>query len=161
MLMGNIPLNKQRKPVNYRYFDSLPNSFCESALLDRFHCFIEGWYLPRITKDMVFKGWTINVEYFSEIMHSLRIENIYGILFDNLVEYEKNADMRDFNAVKRVATAAMKLFFPHWKNVEDVNLEEFNDYCLEPAVRRRGIIKTQCQFIDPEFKTEMPYMAIK
>ena len=48
MLMGNIPLNEYRQPVNYRYFDSLPNIFHELALLDRFHCFIEGWYLPRI-----------------------------------------------------------------------------------------------------------------
>ena len=39
MLMGNIPLNEQRRPLNYRYFDSLPQSFRESALLDRFHCF--------------------------------------------------------------------------------------------------------------------------
>ena len=147
--------------MDYRYFDSLPNSFRESALLDRFHCFIEGWYLPRITKDMVFKGWTINVEYFSEIMHSLRTENVYGMLFDQLVEYDKKADMRDFKAVKRVATAAIKLFFPHWKNIEDVNIDEFNCYCLEPAIRRRGIIKTQCHHIDPEFKTEMPQITIK
>ena len=65
MLMGNIPLNEQRRPLSYRYFDSLPQNFRESALLDRFHCFIEGWYLPRINKSMIFKGWTINVEYFS------------------------------------------------------------------------------------------------
>lgn len=55
MIMGNIPLNEQRRPLNYRYFDSLPQSFRESALLDRFHCFIEGWYLPRINKGIVYK----------------------------------------------------------------------------------------------------------
>lgn len=161
MLMGNIPLNEQRKPLNYRYFDSLPANFRESALLDRFHCFIEGWYLPRITKEMVYKGWTINVEYFSEILHSLRTENVYGMLFDQLVEYESGADMRDFKAVKRIATAAMKLFFPHWKTVEDVNLDEFEFFCLNPAVRRRGIIKEQCHYIDPEFKTDMPRISVR
>lgn len=161
MLMGNIPLNEQRKPLNYKYFDSLPANFRESALLDRFHCFIEGWYLPRITKEMVYKGWTINVEYFSEILHSLRTENVYGMLFDQLVEYESGADMRDFKAVKRIATAAMKLFFPHWKTVEDVNLDEFEFFCLNPAVRRRGIIKEQCHYIDPEFKTDMPRISVR
>ena len=124
MLMGNIPLDQNKKPINYRYFDSLPNSFRESALLDRFHCFIEGWYLPRISKNMIYKGWTINVEYFSEVMHALRTENVYGMLFDQLVEYEANADMRDFKAVKRIATAAMKLFFPHWRTVADVDLRD-------------------------------------
>ncbi len=161
MLMGNIPLNEKKRPVNYRYFDSLPLSFRESALLDRFHCFIEGWYLPRISKNMIYKGWTINVEYFSEIMHALRTENVYGMLFDQIVEYEANADMRDFKAVKRIAIAAMKLFFPHWKTVSDVNLEEFDTFCLQPAIRRRGIIKTQCHHIDPEFKTMMPIIKVR
>lgn len=161
MLMGNIPLDQNKKPINYRYFDSLPNSFRESALLDRFHCFIEGWYLPRISKNMIYKGWTINVEYFSEVMHALRTENIYGMLFDQLVEYEANADMRDFKAVKRIATAAMKLFFPHWKTAADVNLQDFDTYCLQPAIYRRGIIKTQCHHIDPEFKTQMPRISVK
>lgn len=160
MLMGNIPLDQNKNPINYRYFDSLPNSFRESALLDRFHCFIEGWYLPRISKNMIYKGWTINVEYFSEVMHALRTENVYGMLFDQLVEYEANADMRDFKAVKRIATAAMKLFFPHWKTVADVDLRDFDTYCLQPAIYRRGIIKTQCHHIDPEFKTQMPQIRV-
>lgn len=99
---------------------------------------------------------TINVEYFSEILHSLRTENSYGLLFDDLVVYDKKADMRDFKAVKKIATAAMKLLFPHWKSVEDVNLEEFDLYCLQPAIERRGIIKEQCHYIDSEFKTSMP-----
>lgn len=161
MLMGNIPLDQNKKPLNYRYFDSLPNSFRESALLDRFHCFIEGWYLPRISKNMIYKGWTINVEYFSELMHALRTENVYGVLFDQLVEYEAGADMRDFKAVKRIATAAMKLFFPHWKTVADVDLRDFDTYCLQPAIYRRGIIKTQCHHIDPEFKTQMPRINVR
>lgn len=161
MLMGNIPLDSNRKPISLRYFDSLPMNFRESALLDRFHCFIEGWYLPRINKSMIFKGWTVNVEYFSEIMHSLRTENVYSLLFDELVEFERNTDMRDFNAVKRIATGYMKLLFPHWTKVEDVKLEEFDMYCLQPAINRRGIVKAQCHNIDPEFKTQMPNFWIK
>jgi ATP-dependent Lon protease len=161
MLMGNIPLNAQKMPMSSRYFDALPQNFRESALLDRFHCFIEGWYLPRINKSMIYKGWTINIEYFSEIMHSLRTENRYGLIFDQLVGYQKDADMRDFKAVKRIATAAMKLFFPHWTTIEDVNKEEFDMYCLQPALHRRGIVKIQCHNIDPEFKTKMPDVWIK
>ena len=160
MLMGNIPLNEQRRPLSYRYFDSLPQNFRESALLDRFHCFIEGWYLPRINKSMIFKGWTINVEYFSELMHSLRTQNTYGLLFDALVSFEPNADMRDFTAVKRIATAYMKLLFPHWQSVADVDFDDFDQYCLQPAIMRRGIIKTQCHNIDEEFNTRMPNIEV-
>uniref|UniRef100_UPI003FF0F115 BREX system Lon protease-like protein BrxL n=1 Tax=Prevotella sp. TaxID=59823 RepID=UPI003FF0F115 len=161
MIMGNIPLNEQRRPLNFRYFDSLPQSFRESALLDRFHCFIEGWHLPRINKGIIYKGWTLNVEYFSEILHSLRTQNVYGLLFDELVACDKNADTRDFNAVKRITVAYMKLLFPHWTHAEDVNIEDFDTFCLQPAIRRRGIIKEQCHYIDAEFKTAMPNFWIK
>ena len=61
MLMGNIPLNEYHLPISRRYFDSLPENLKDSALLDRFHCFIEGWKMPRIKKDMIYNGRTIIV----------------------------------------------------------------------------------------------------
>ncbi len=161
MLMGNIPLTDSNQPMSNFYFENLPENFRESALLDRFHCFIEGWMLPRVHKGMIFKGWTINVEYFSEILHAMRTQNCYSLLFDQLTTFENRADVRDSTAVKRVATGYMKLLFPHWKRVEDVNLDEFESYCLNPAIRRRGIIKEQCHLIDPEFKTAMPRIVVK
>lgn len=161
MLMGNIPLTERRTPVNRRYFDSLPQSFRESALLDRFHCFIEGWLLPRINHGIIFKGWTFNVEYFSEILHALRVQNVYGCLFDELVAHDRDADTRDLKAVKRVAVGYMKLLFPHWTKSSDVNKQEFDQYCLQPAIRRRGIIKEQCKLIDDEFKLVMPRIWVR
>ena len=155
MLMGNIPLNAQKLPISERYFDNLPENFRESALLDRFHCFIEGWKLPRINTSMILKGWTINVEYFSEILHALRTQNVYNLIYDQLVDIAPNTDMRDAKAVKRIATAYMKLLFPHWRTVQDVNRYEFETFCLNPALNRRGIIKEQCHNIDPEFKSKL------
>lgn len=156
MLMGNIPLDSNKRPLNFRYFDSLPQSFKESALLDRFHCFIEGWHLPRINEGLIYKGWTLNVEYFSEILHGMRTENVYGLLYDQIVGKDKDADTRDSKAVKKIAVGYMKLLFPHWTSVSDVNFEEFDEYCLQPAIHRREIIKQQCHYIDAEFKTAMP-----
>ena len=79
---------------------------------------------------MIFSGWTINVEYFSEILHTLRTQNVYGIVFDQIVGYDKNADTRYFNAVKRIAVGYMKLLFPHWTNSSKVDMDEFVRYCL-------------------------------
>lgn len=160
MLMGNIPLNASKVPVSPRYFDSLPENFRESALLDRFHCFIEGWLLPRINDSIIFKGWTINVEYFSEIMHAMRTQNSYGLLFDAITSFEKGSDTRDSKAIKRIATAYLKLIFPQWNRPEDVDKDEFDTYCLQPAINRRGIIKEQCHYIDSEFKIQMPEINI-
>jgi ATP-dependent Lon protease len=155
MLMGNIPLNADKLPISQRYFENLPEHFRESALLDRFHCFIEGWKLPRINTSMILKGWTVNVEYFSEILHALRTQNTYSQLYDQLVDIAPNTDMRDAKAVKRIATAYMKLLFPHWRTIDDVDRYEFDTFCLTPALYRRGIIKEQCHNIDPEFRSKL------
>ncbi len=160
MLMGNIPLTESNQPVSNFYFGNLPENFRESALLDRFHCFIEGWILPRVHKGMIYKGWTINVEYFSEILHSMRTQNSYSLLFDQLVKFENKADVRDSTAIKRIATGYMKLLFPHWQRIEDVDVDDFENFCLDPALHRRSIIKEQCHRIDPEFKQKMPDVSI-
>lgn len=73
-----------------------------------------------------------------------------------MVGYDNNADTRDFNAVKRITVGYMKLLFPHWTSVDKVDPKEFDQYCLQPAIRRRGIVKEQCHYIDPEFKAAMP-----
>ena len=90
----------------------------------------------------------------------MRTQNSYGLLFDELVEFETKADVRDSKAIKRIATAYIKLLFPQWQTPEDVDKELFDLYCLQPAIYRRGIIKQQCHLIDSEFKERMPEVRI-
>lgn len=45
-LWEDIPLYEHRRLTNIRYFDFSPTSFKESAILERFLRFIEGWCLP-------------------------------------------------------------------------------------------------------------------
>ena len=103
----------------------------------------------------------MNMEYFSEVMHNLRVQNSYAEVYDKLVDHDPKAGVRDTTAVKRIAVGYMKLLFPHWTSVEDVNIQEFNLFCLQPAIHRRGIIRQQLHLIDPEFKPEMPSLWIK
>ena len=145
MLLGNILLTDNNEPVSYKYFDALPEVFRESALLDRFHGMIEGWLLPRVNVDMALQDWTLNVEFFSEVLHQLRTESVYSHIVDDLVVVPQGADMRHTKAVKRIATAYMKLLFPHITSSEQMNLNDFNIFCLIPAVHRRDIVRQQCK----------------
>jgi ATP-dependent Lon protease len=110
---------------------------------------------------MIYKGWTINVEYFSEIIHELRTQNIYSQIYDELVTVAPKTYLRDSKAVKRIATAYMKLLFPHWRNINDVNVEEFELFCLRPAIYRRGVIKEQLHNIDPEYNGIVTGISLK
>lgn len=158
MLLGNILLNDCNEPLSHNYFETLPEVFRESALLDRFHGMIEGWLLPRVNVDMALHDWTLNVEFFSEVLHQLRTESVYSHVVDDLVEIPNGADMRHTKAVKRTATAYLKLLFPHVTSSEQIDKNEFNVLCLQPAIRRRDIVRQQCSNIDAEksFSKPMP-----
>lgn len=156
MLLGNIMLNDNNEPINHNYFDSLPDVFRESALLDRFHGMIEGWMLPRVNVDMQLQDWTLNVEFFSEVLHQLRTDANYSHIVDELIEVPNGADMRHTKAIKRTATAYLKLLFPYVTTVDEIDKSEFNTYCLHPAVRRRDIVRQQCSNIDAEKSYSKP-----
>lgn len=163
MLLGNIQLNNSNEPISHRYFDSLPNVFRETALLDRFHGMIEGWLLPRVNVDMALQDWTLNVEFFSEVLHQLRTVPVYSHIVDELVAVPSGADTRHTKAVKRLATAYLKLLFPHVVSSEQIDRDDFNLYCLRPAIRRRDLIRQQCSHIDAElsFSKPMPNYTVK
>ena len=150
IFLGNIDSDmfSTDKPM----FSELPSIFKDSALLDRFHGFIEGWENPRMREEMKMKGASLNSEYFSEIMHLLRSDITYGALVDSLLKIESYADTRDVSAIKRLATAYVKLLFPHWQTKKDVNIDEFEEYCLKPALKMRGVIRKQLHILDSEYK---------
>ncbi len=159
VLMGNIADEKMNESINM--FTELPQAFQESALIDRFHGFIRGWYIPRMREDMKAEGWALNVEYFSEIMHALRNEILYPALVDALLDVPKSADTRDTTAIKRICSGFLKLLFPHVKQTEDIDREEFRIYCLEPALEMRGIIKRQLSLMDNEYSSAVPNIELR
>ena len=161
ILLGNIPLNQWNQPLNKNYFKGLNPLFRNSALLDRFHAFIEGWNLIRVNEDMLLRGYTLNVEYFSEILHLLRRDSKYASIVTELLEIPPGADTRDKKAIVKVATAYLKLLFPWVRSASDVDPELFRRFCLEPAIHKRGIIKEQIAGIDPEFNPRVPNIRVR
>lgn len=161
MILGNIPLDGDNQPITNSYFEPLPEVFKESAFLDRFHGFIKGWEMPRIKQNMIMQGNTLNVEYFSEILHLLRDDTIFSPIVDGLLEVPSNADTRDVKAIKRITTAYLKLLFPHVKNINDIDLNEFKTFCFDEAYRKRGTIRKQINMIDKEFKESLPIIKLR
>ena len=95
---------------------------------------IEGWLLPRVNVDMALHDWTLNVEFFSEVLHQMRTESVYSHIVDEAIVVIEQLDWDDFNA-----------------------------FCLQPAIRRRDIVRQQCSNIDAEasFSKPIPAYTIK
>lgn len=161
ILLGNIDLDSNRKPINRRYFQELPEVFHDTALLDRFHGMIEGWYLPRITEDLKLEGYSLNVEYFSELLSMQRGISKYASIVTDMLDIPKDADTRDTTAIIRMATAYMKILFPHVKSVSDISRDDFETYCFRPAYEKREIIRTQLSILDVEYSPKMPAIKVR
>ena len=161
MLLGNLPLNKDGLPINQSYFSELSTMFKNSALLDRFHGFLKGWELIRVNESMLLDGFSLNVEFFSEILHKLRNDNSYACIVGELLEIPEGADIRDKKAIIKLTTGFLKLFFPWVRETNDVDIALFEKCCLNPAINMRAVIKSQIAIIDPEFNSEVPNITIK
>lgn len=160
IILGNIPLDEDNNPIVRSYFEPLPDVFKESAFLDRFHGFVKGWEMPRMNQSMILDGNTLNVEYFSEILHLLRDDISYSPIVNSLLDVPSHADTRDVNAVKRLTTAYLKLLFPHVESIDDINMEEFKLFCFDEAYKKRGVIRKQIHQIDREFSEDLPDIKV-
>lgn len=162
VLLGNI---RQDNMDEYKsMFDELPTLFQESALVDRIHGFIKGWDIPKMSDDLKVSGWALNSEYFCSVMHMLRDDASYRAIVDQVVEVSDNAYVRHVEAVKRIATAYLKLLFPNVRSANDINPHQFMRYCLRPAINMRKIIWRQLSILDEEYKNEdkqMPKFSLR
>lgn len=161
ILCGNVSKEAMDNDGTTNMFEELPEVFHESALIERFHGFIKGWKIPRMTDDLKVCGWALNSEYFCSIMHELREDTTYRAIVDKLVIVPEGADTRDTEAVKRISTAYLKLLFPHVTSIDDITPREFRRYCLRRAVRMRSMILMQLSLMDSEYKgKEIPCFRI-
>lgn len=148
VLLGNVDGNRSDSAKNL--LQGLPAPFSTvPALIDRFQGFIEGWQIPQMSEGMRAEGWSLNTEYFSEILHSLREETVYANLVDSILRYPSDAYARDVQSIKKLAAAFCKLLFPNATRVEDLSAQDFIQFCLMPALRMRQIIRKQLNIMDP------------
>ena len=162
ILCGNIKRETMDEDGYGSMFQELPFVFHESALIERFHGFIKGWNIPRMNDDLKIDGWALNSEYFCSIMHELRDDVTYRAVVDELIEVPEAADTRDTEAVKRIATAYLKLLFPNVRSSNDITSREFKRYCLDRARKMRDTIKIQLGILDIEYRgKDLPAFSIR
>ena len=162
ILCGNISKSAMDMNGAANMFEELPEVFHESALIERFHGFIKGWNIPRMNDDMKICGWALNSEYFCSILHEMREDISYRTIIDNLIKVPEKADTRDTEAVKRIATAYLKLLFPQVRQPADIAREDFKKYCLQPAIEMRKTIRQQLALLDIEYTSKnFPVFEVK
>ena len=90
----------------------------------------QGRYTDAVDDGLKLTGWALNSEYFCSILHELRNDMSYRAIVEKIVEVPEHADTRDTEAIKRLATAYLKLLFPNVRNEFDVDKIDF----IRPSV---------------------------
>lgn len=156
IFLGNIAMEDMDGDRDM--FRELPDIFRDSALIQRIHGIVPGKFIPPLSPRIFINGWALNTEYFTEIMHLLRspVETMrYRGFVEELVEVSaKSGDTsgREQEAVMRLCTAYLKLFFPHADSAltKDIKFKyEFDVYCLQPAKRMQETVLQQMKIINP------------
>ncbi|MFZ2631809.1 MAG: BREX system Lon protease-like protein BrxL [Desulfosalsimonadaceae bacterium] len=150
VMLGNITLGSNRLPLyeSDGIFKELPAALQESAFIDRIHGLIEGWFMPRVSRNTPSKSLGFKGDFFSEVLHELRVDLRYADYVSQSLHLPQSEDMRDNKAIARLAEGFLKLLFPDLALSED----EFITYCVNPAVRMRQQIRDELSKIDQEFK---------
>ena len=150
VMLGNITVGINRLPLyeSDGIFKELPAALQESAFIDRIHGLIEGWFMPRVSRNTPSKSLGFKGDYFSEVLHELRVDLRYADYISQSLHLPQSEDMRDNKAISRLAEGFLKLLFPDL----ELNEEEFITYCVNPAVRMRQQIRDELSKIDQEYK---------
>lgn len=147
VLLGNILTDSRGKPSEPLLFYNLPGFLQETAFIDRLHGILPGWEIPRFKSDMPSHGIGFKADFFSEVLHALRERPGYDEYVAAHLELHGTDDMRDKNAIQRLAAGYLKLLFPDLR----LNKDEFQRYCINPSVQLRQEIRNQLSKMDAEY----------
>ena len=149
VMLGNITLTDERRPLYHSkgLFKELPNALQESAFIDRIHGLLEGWFMPRISKNTPSRMLGFKGDFFGEVLHELRPRLEFADYVSHSLRLPSCEDMRDNKAISRIAEGFLKLLFPDLNVTE----EEFVEFCVNPALRMRQQIRDELTKIDGEY----------
>ena len=134
VFVGNINQSVDVVLKTSHLFDPFPDVMAnDSAFLDRMHCYIPGWEIPKYRPEYFTNDYGFITDYFSEIMRELR-KISYADAYDEYFKLGNNLNQRDVIAVKKTVSGLVKLIHPNGK-FERESIEEILRFALE--MRRR------------------------
>lgn len=110
-----------------------PEMGTDTAFLDRMHCYIPGWEVPKFRPEHFTNDYGFITDYLSEFVRELR-KMQQGDALDKYFRLGKNLNQRDVIAVRKSVSGLIKLVYPDG-NYSKYELEEILRIALE--MRRR------------------------
>ena len=134
VFVGNINQSVDVLLKTSSLFDPFPPEMgTDTAFLDRIHCYIPGWEIPKFRPEHFTDDYGFITDYLAEFLRELRKEQ-YGDALDKYFRLGKNLNQRDTIAVRKMVGGFVKLLYPDGVFTKE-QLEEILKISLE--MRRR------------------------
>lgn len=134
VFVGNINQSVDVLLKTSSLFDPFPPEMgTDTAFLDRMHCYIPGWEIPKFRPQHFTDDYGFISDYLAEFIRELRKEH-YEDVMENYFRLGKNLNQRDTIAVRRMVDGYLKLLYPDGVFTKE-ELEEVLKISLE--MRRR------------------------
>ena len=134
VFVGNINQSVDVLLKTSSLFDPFPPEMgTDTAFLDRMHCYIPGWEIPKFRPEHFTDDYGFITDYLAEFIRELRKEQ-YGDALDHYFRLGKNLNQRDTIAVRKMVGGFIKLLYPDGEYMKE-QLEEILQLSLE--MRRR------------------------
>lgn len=134
VFVGNINQSVDVLLKTSSLFDPFPPEMgTDTAFLDRIHCYLPGWEIPKFRPEHFTNDYGFITDYLAEFMRELRKEQ-YGDAIEKYFRLGKNLNQRDTIAVRKMVGGFIKLLYPDGEYTKD-QLEEILKISLE--MRRR------------------------
>ena len=134
VFVGNINQSVDVLLKTSSLFDPFPPEMgTDTAFLDRIHCYLPGWEIPKFRPEHFTNDYGFISDYLAEFIRELRKEQ-YGDAIDHYFRLGKNLNQRDTIAVRRMVDGYLKLLYPDG-NFTKEEVEEVLQISLE--MRRR------------------------
>ena len=134
VFVGNINQSVDVLLKTSSLFDPFPPEMgTDTAFLDRIHCYLPGWEIPKFRPEHFTNDYGFISDYLAEFIRELRKEQ-YGDALDKYFRLGKNLNQRDTIAVRKMVDGYLKLLYPDGEFTKE-ELEEIVKISLE--MRRR------------------------
>jgi ATP-dependent Lon protease len=149
VLLANILLDNQQRPVKEILVEELPLFLRETAFLDRMRGVIPGWKIRKLSSECFAQSIGLKSDFFGDALMALRNDLEFDqraarrVLLIGRKVYKRNED-----SVRSIASGMLKILFPHG----EVSDAEFEHYCVRPAQQLRQIVWNQLQLLDGEYR---------
>ena len=140
VFVGNI---NQSVPVLLKtshLFAPFPDAMAnDTAFLDRMHCYIPGWEIPKYRPEYFTNETGFITDYYAEVLRELR-KISYADSFSKYFKLGKDLNQRDVIAVKKMVSGMVKLIYPNGEFTKE-DIEEVLRFALESRRRVKEQLK--------------------